>query len=853
MAVEDLLETLADYVLPGAGTIVAQALTIAYDLCGGLEECRDVCLHVNERFGELWTNMKRMEEEGSLPKSQTLPKFSKTLDGFMDFLKKHQKKNILKRLVSNRSIMDEVAQFHQDIDVLFKLLSLDHMAEMSQWRQKNERDWELQQQQMQEMLKNQRTLMAVIGDGDLVESLALIKYEMQYNRDKNKSTQLQMMESTFHKVVRRSKAKVPSVPEWFIPPNDVHLNSTTVQDATVETGSYGNIKRVTWNGADVVIKELLVSDEKSQESFLKEAGSWIKLNHPHVLKLYGACHVTKPPYFVCEEGVSGSFTKVFANGANREMFWKYFVEASAGLLYLETKKMVHGNLKCNNILVAADGKAKISDFGFAFIRSESKALSKKAQSDAVRWKAPECLLGEVDNPGFPSDVFSFGMCIIEAWTGELPWGNDAKEEDIATAAFDGNIPPQPEGMSDHAWKLVQRMCHAVPERRPTLTEISEELHELMETETVTLVSQSDQPCQNCGSIVSLADNFCASCGTKVVTPEQAVQTEQEDNQDVIALGEKIEELSQLCEETQENQLICHHVRSRLETVWKQLKILDEKDDLPENDVVPKSLALAEKFRVFLEELCATQNLVVLLVSQRKVLASLEQFHMEIDGLVGLLNFAEVESWKAQWVDQCNSAEKHLTHRLQSLDHLLDDVPDLEDALSTLTIEIEQCASENSTAHLKLLRLAHHHLVSQQKLLLEPEPDRARRIMVTLVKATDLAAADKWKGTSDPYVIFRVGEEKHQSSMLVRTLNPEWKPAETFEFDVDAGAPLPLDVEVWDHDTWVTHDMIGTVSIPLAPLLALGGTSDPVAYPLKVPSNFEHQKRNSKLFLLIEAI
>lgn len=850
MAVEDLLETLADYVLPGAGTLVAQALTVAYDLCGGLEECRDVCLHVNERFGELWANMKRMEEEGSLPKSQTLPKFSKTLDGFMDFLKKHQKKNILKRLVSNRSIMDEVAQFHEDIDLLFKLLSLDHMAEMSQWRQKNERDWELQQQQMQEMLKNQRTLMAVIGDGDLIESLALIKYEMKYNREKNKSTQLQMMESTFHKVVRRSKAKVPSVPEWFIPPNDVHLSSTTVQDATVETGSYGNIKRVVWNGAEVVIKELLVSDEKSQESFLKEAGTWIKLFHPHVLKLYGACHVTKPPYFVCEEGVNGSFTKFFANGANRKLFWKYFVEAAAGLLFLETKKMVHGNLKCNNILVGEDGKAKISDFGFAFIRSESKALSKKAQSDAVRWKAPECLLGEVENPGFPSDVFSFGMCIIEAWTGDLPWGKDAKEEDIAAAAYDGRIPPQPEGMSERAWKLVQKMCHAVPARRPTLTEIREELEELMKTETITSSSQIDRPCENCGSILAPADNYCALCGKKVETQESV----RHDNQGVTVLGDKLEHLSQLCEETQENQLICHHVRSRLEAVWKQLKTLDKQDDLPENDVIAKSLALAEKFRVFLDELCATQNLVVLLVSQRKVLASLEQFHVEIDGLIELLNFAEVESWRAQWVDQCHSAEKHLTHRLQSLDHLMDDIPDLEDALSTLSIEIEQCArSENSTAHLKLLRLTHHHLVSQQKLLLEPEPDRTRRIMVTLIKATDLAAADKWKGTSDPYVIFRVGDEKYQSSMIVRTLDPEWKPVETFEFDVDAGEPLPLDVEVWDHDTWVTHDMIGTVSIPLAPVLALGGPSDSVAYPLKVPSTFEHQNRKSRLFLLIEVI
>lgn len=53
---------------------------------------------------------------------------------------------------------------------------------------------------------------------------------------------------------------------------------------------------------------------------------------------------------------------------DRVKTWEKMHEAALGLLYLhQTHHVVHGDLKCNNILVSDDDKAKIADFGLSFV------------------------------------------------------------------------------------------------------------------------------------------------------------------------------------------------------------------------------------------------------------------------------------------------------------------------------------------------------------------------------------------------------------------------------------------------------------------------------------------------------
>ncbi|KAF4318880.1 hypothetical protein BBO99_00006099 [Phytophthora kernoviae] len=96
--------------------------------------------------------------------------------------------------------------------------------------------------------------------------------------------------------------------------------------------------------------------------FQHEMVLWFKLNHPHVVKLFGGCHVGTP-FFVCEEAKNGPLDKYLKQHPDK--IWQKLYEAALGLEYLHARGIVHRDLKCDNILVGSDGNAKLADFGLS--------------------------------------------------------------------------------------------------------------------------------------------------------------------------------------------------------------------------------------------------------------------------------------------------------------------------------------------------------------------------------------------------------------------------------------------------------------------------------------------------------
>ncbi|GMF35632.1 unnamed protein product [Phytophthora lilii] len=83
--------------------------------------------------------------------------------------------------------------------------------------------------------------------------------------------------------------------------------------------------------------------------------------------------------------------------------------------YLHGRGIVHQDLKCDNIPVGSDGRAKLADFGLPTNKTN-------IQLGAVRWKAPEQLTSGKCRPSKEADIYSFGMCIVQAVSGDIPWG-----------------------------------------------------------------------------------------------------------------------------------------------------------------------------------------------------------------------------------------------------------------------------------------------------------------------------------------------------------------------------------------------------------------------------------------------
>ncbi|CAG8441474.1 13515_t:CDS:2 [Ambispora gerdemannii] len=122
------------------------------------------------------------------------------------------------------------------------------------------------------------------------------------------------------------------------------------------------------------------------------------------------------------------------------------------------------------------------------------------------------------------------------------------------------------------------------------------------------------------------------------------------------------------------------------------------------------------------------------------------------------------------------------------------------------------------------------------------------LRIGILAARDLAAADR-DGFSDPYVVVRVGNQKYQTQVISKNLNPVWNRV----FDAKLGPekiPQHIVVTVWDDDR-IGRDFLGEVTIPLKQVFVRnnGGLKDglPRSYddPLNQPAAYPLQKRTSK--------
>ncbi|KAL7848178.1 hypothetical protein AOLI_G00228960 [Acnodon oligacanthus] len=88
------------------------------------------------------------------------------------------------------------------------------------------------------------------------------------------------------------------------------------------------------------------------------------------------------------------------------------------------------------------------------------------------------------------------------------------------------------------------------------------------------------------------------------------------------------------------------------------------------------------------------------------------------------------------------------------------------------------------------------------------------VSISLIEGRDLIPMDQ-NGLSDPYVKFKLGNEKYKSKTMPRTLNPQWR--EHFDlhvFDEDGGV---LKISVWDKDTGRRDDFMGRCALDLSAL------------------------------------
>jgi serine/threonine protein kinase len=283
------------------------------------------------------------------------------------------------------------------------------------------------------------------------------------------------------------------LPEWFIPPEEVLFDP----GQPFSRGSFGTVHKGKWLDSSVVVKSVIVESDASGDNFRGEVAIWYSLNHPHIVNLYGACHLGGKPFFVCEHaslGALNSYLRRHRPGKENDKVdvpeaWRKLYEAALGLQYLHQRGVIHQDLKCDNILVGSDGRAKLADFGLSsnVLKRNTRRVAKAI--GAVRWKAPELLIaakateGRV-SPSMEADIFAFGMCVVQAVSGKFPWGKSYVDPVVSYKVRKGELPKMPKAFTPLQWRLVTHMCAFDPKERPTIATVVKALGLIVSSESL---------------------------------------------------------------------------------------------------------------------------------------------------------------------------------------------------------------------------------------------------------------------------------------------------------------------------------------------------------------------------------
>ncbi|KAM4771427.1 mitogen-activated protein kinase kinase kinase 7 isoform 1-T1 [Rhinophrynus dorsalis] len=251
-------------------------------------------------------------------------------------------------------------------------------------------------------------------------------------------------------------------------------------EEVVGRGTFGVVCKAKWRGKDVAIKQ--IESESERKAFIVELRQLSRVNHPNIVKLYGAC--LNPVCLVMEYAEGGSLYNVLHGAeplpyytAAHAMSW--CLQCAQGVAYLHSMKpkaLIHRDLKPPNLLLVAGGTVlKICDFGTACDIQTHMTNNK----GSAAWMAPEVFEGS--NYSEKCDVFSWGIILWEVITRRKPFdeiGGPAFR--IMWAVHNGTRPPLIKNLPKPIESLMTRCWSKDPPQRPSMEEIVKIMTHLMQ-------------------------------------------------------------------------------------------------------------------------------------------------------------------------------------------------------------------------------------------------------------------------------------------------------------------------------------------------------------------------------------
>ncbi len=224
-----------------------------------------------------------------------------------------------------------------------------------------------------------------------------------------------------------------------------------------------------------------------QEDFLAEARTIANLAHPNIVRILDFGVENGSPFLVMEYAPNGTLRERHRKGMRLSpaVILPYVKQIADSLQYAHERKLVHRDVKPENMLLGSKNEILLSDFGIALVTQSSRYQSTHEVIGTASYMAPEQFLGK---PRPASDQYALGIVVYEWLCGERP--------------FYGSFT---ELYSQHMFVSPPSLCEKVPGISP-------------DVEQVVLTALAKDPLRRFVSMQAFANALEQACEPTLIQP-----------------------------------------------------------------------------------------------------------------------------------------------------------------------------------------------------------------------------------------------------------------------------------------------------------------------------------------------
>ncbi|WP_425580296.1 serine/threonine-protein kinase [Streptomyces polychromogenes] len=244
-------------------------------------------------------------------------------------------------------------------------------------------------------------------------------------------------------------------------------------------------------GRAVAVKELHVGEGKETTGALREARTVAQIKHPHVVVVHDVVEDDGRPYIVMELVEGGSLADRLTGRGPLDAG----EAARVGLALLgalsaaHERGVLHRDVKPANVLMeAGTGRVVLTDFGIARLAGSTTISETGAFVGSPEYTSPERMQGAAAGPA--SDLWSLGVLLCAALTGESPFHRDSLGGVLHAVVYDEIRPPVQAGPLT---PLVRGLLERDPDRRLGVAEAQRMLSAYVTTGSLPLLGRPPAP------------------------------------------------------------------------------------------------------------------------------------------------------------------------------------------------------------------------------------------------------------------------------------------------------------------------------------------------------------------------